>query len=150
MALKIPPVILLAITATAMWITDNWLPFGGRPPLSRWWLVAALLAIGISAALAGVAAFQRAATTVNPMAPERASVMVTSGIYRVSRNPMYLGMLLVLIAWATVLWSPLSLLWSLVFFSYMNHFQIAPEEQALRARFGVAFENYSRTVRRWL
>lgn len=133
MALKIPPVILFAITAAAMWMTTWWLPVGGHPPSVPGWLAAALLAIGISVALAGVAAFRHAATTVNPMAPERANAMVTTGIYRVSRNPMYLGMLLALIAWAAVLWSPLPLVWPLAFALYMNRFQIAPEERALRA-----------------
>ena len=84
------------------------------------------------------------------MHPEAASAIVTVGIYRFTRNPMYLGFLLLLIAWAVFLGNIVSALMPLLFIAYMNRFQIAPEERALHARFGVPYETYLRSVRRWL
>lgn len=100
--------------------------------------------------VAGVIEFHRARTTVNPLRPEAASAFVVSGIYRVTRNPMYVGMAIVLLAWAIYLSHPLSLLGVVAFVAYIQRYQIAPEEKALRALFPGAFEAYSREVRRWL
>jgi len=76
--------------------------------------------------------------------------MVTSGIYRLSRNPMYVGILLMLAAWAVYLANILSASWLPLFVGYMNRFQITPEENALLAKFGGAYASYLKTVRRWL
>ena len=108
--------------------------------------IAVALGIGVIALIG----FRRAKTTVNPLSPEQASALVTGGIYRWTRNPMYLGMLLLLVGWACILsnWAALAIL--PLFVIYLNRFQIAPEERALRARFGDEFDNYCRKVRRWL
>ena len=108
--------------------------------------VAVALGIGIEALIG----FRRAKTTVNPLSPDQASALVVSGIYRWTRNPMYLGMLLLLVGWAFILsnWAALVIL--PLFVIYLNRFQIGPEERALQARFGAEFDNYRRRVRRWL
>ena len=108
--------------------------------------VAVSLVIGVAALLG----FRRARTTVNPLSPEKASALVVSGLYRWTRNPMYLAMLLLLIGWAGLIanWAALAIL--PLFVIYLNRFQIEPEERALRARFGEEFDNYCRKVRRWL
>lgn len=98
----------------------------------------------------GVAPFRRAKTTVNPRQPQNASALVTSGIYRATRNPMYLGLLLVLIAWGVMLAHGLALIVLPGFVLYMNRFQIAPEEAVLTGLFGTAFTEYTGKVRRWL
>jgi len=103
-------------------------------------------AIGI----AGVRAFQRARTTVDPLRPEKASALVTSGIYRRTRNPMYVALAIALLGWAIWLGHPLALLGVAAFVAWINRFQIAPEERALRALFGPEFERYCSEVRRWL
>ncbi|MEO8280563.1 MAG: isoprenylcysteine carboxylmethyltransferase family protein, partial [Ideonella sp.] len=110
----------------------------------------AILVAGIGISVAGLLAFRRAKTTVNPTKPERASALVTTGIYRVTRNPMYLGLALVLIAWAVFLSSAWALLGVVGFALYMGRFQIAPEERALSRLFGSEFESYKASVRRWL
>lgn len=107
-------------------------------------------AIGILVALAGVLSFRRARTTVNPMRPQAATSLVASGVYRYTRNPMYLGMLLVLIGWGAFLARPWALAVLPTFVLYMSRFQIIPEERALQGIFGAEFEAYRRTVRRWL
>jgi protein-S-isoprenylcysteine O-methyltransferase Ste14 len=82
--------------------------------------------------------------------PENASALVTYGIYRLSRNPMYCGMAALLLAWAAYLQSPLSVLGIAVFVLYITQFQIKPEERTLEKLFGDAFLRYKSSVRRWL
>lgn len=110
----------------------------------------ALGSAGLGVGIAGVLAFRRARTTVNPWRPERASALVDTGIYRHTRNPMYLGLLLGLLGWAVYLGSLLALLLALAFVPWMNRFQIGPEERALERIFGDDFAAYRRRVRRWL
>jgi len=148
--LKIPPVALVIVFAVAMWLASVAAPIF-RFPLSSRRILALVLAVGgIGVILSGVVAFRRAKTTVNPLKPETATALVDSGVYRFTRNPMYLGFLLVLLGWAMFLSNILSALMLVGFVSYMNRFQIIPEEKALSARFGSAFTAYSKRVRRWL
>lgn len=110
-----------------------------------------LLLAGAGIAAAGGIAFRRAQTTVNPLTPEKASALVSGGIYRLTRNPMYLGFALFLLAWALYLASPVALLVGpSCFVLYLNRFQIAPEERALEKLFGEEFASYRQQVRRWL
>lgn len=148
--LKIPPVALALLVGAAMWSVAVWVP-GLAGPLPRLPAVALLLVLaGAFVALLGVASFRRAKTTVNPTTPGAASALVDSGIYRYSRNPMYLGLLLVLAGWGLWLAHALALLGLPAFVMYMNRFQIAPEERALTAVFGDAFSAYRQKVRRWI
>jgi protein-S-isoprenylcysteine O-methyltransferase Ste14 len=106
--------------------------------------------VGAMVCVAGVLSFRRARTTVNPLKPESATSLVIVGIYRYSRNPMYLGFLCGLLAWALVLGSLLALLGLPLFVIYMNRFQIGPEEQSLAKLFGSEYHQYRLKVRRWL
>jgi len=106
--------------------------------------------VGLAVILAGVISFRRAKTTVNPLKPETATALVTGGVYRYTRNPMYLGMLIVLLAWAVYLSAPASLLVVVVFWLYIDRLQIRPEEEALVRLFGSTFTDYMSRVRRWL
>lgn len=147
---KIPPPVIAAVAAVAMWglvraFPDLHIPYGLRLP------AAALLATGgVALAASGIVAFRRARTTINPHKPGDATVLVSSGPYRFTRNPMYAGMLLVLLAWSAFLASPLALLGPAAFVAYITRFQIMPEERALRWLFGGAFIAYEAKVRRWL
>jgi len=89
-------------------------------------------------------------TTVNPMKPESSSALVRSGIYAWSRNPMYVGFLLILIAWAILLSNATAFVFLPGFLLYMNRFQIEPEERALFSTFGQHFTAYAARVRRWI
>ena len=100
--------------------------------------------------LAGVVSFRASRTTINPLKPDEASALVTGGIFRFTRNPMYLGMAFVLFAWATHLGNPWLVVGPLVFALYITRFQIIPEERALLANFGELFVAYKARVRRWL
>ena len=107
-------------------------------------------AVGVVLDAIALLYFFRSRTTVNPLKPASASVLVTGGIYRVTRNPMYLGLATLLLAWAIYLGNFAALAGVPFFILYMNRFQIASEERALEARFGAEYAAYRRRVRRWL
>jgi protein-S-isoprenylcysteine O-methyltransferase Ste14 len=148
--LKIPPPVVAALIAVAMWAIASVSPSVEVPRLLRVCVAAALALAGGAFSLAGIMSFRHARTTVNPMKPETATSLVKSGIYRVTRNPMYVGLLLVLVAWAAFLSSAWSLLGPLAFLLYISHFQIAPEERVLSELFGSEYSAYKAKVRRWL
>ena len=87
---------------------------------------------------------------MNPTKPDGTSALVVSGVYRLSRNPMYVGALFALGGWAAFLSHPLPVLFLPVFVAYMDRFQIAPEERVLSSKFGTEYETYKKSVRRWL
>lgn len=151
--LKIPPPLVAAAMAGAMTAASVWLPPVLVLPLSPSVRVgAALVLVGVGACfdVAGLLAFKKAHTTVNPLAPNRSTAVVSTGVYRITRNPMYLGMALILLGLALYLASPWALLGPLVFAAFITRFQIQPEERALTARFGAAYTAYCTQVRRWL
>ena len=114
------------------------------------WLASILAIVGIALAIMGVLAFKKAQTTVNPHIPEKSASLVTDGIYRYTRNPMYLGMLLVLLGWAFYLSNFAAFLFLPIFIIYMSHFQIQPEERFMRHKFNDEYRAYVIKVRRWL
>ncbi len=148
--LKVPPVVVWIAVALLMWLGARRVPLLGIAWPQRQGVALGVAVVGAGIAVLGVRAFRRAKTTVNPLHPETMSVLVVGGIYRATRNPMYLGMLLTLTGWAVWLgditpW----LLWP-GFIAYLNRFQIAPEERVLAAMFGDDFEMYRSRVRRWI
>jgi protein-S-isoprenylcysteine O-methyltransferase Ste14 len=148
--LRVPPLAVFATAATLMWpLAHLYRPFAWSWSL-RAGSALSLTTIGVITALAGVAAFRRARTTLHPMQPDRASSLVNTGIYQVTRNPMYLGMLLVLAALAAGFGQPLAVLPVFGFVGYLNRFQINAEERAMAALFGEQYQAYRKRVRRWL
>ena len=89
---KIPPPVVAALIATAMWGISSLQPALSIPPAMRQFLAAILVIVGITFDLLGLWAFRRSRTTINPMKPSKASALVTGGIYQVTRNPMYVGL----------------------------------------------------------
>lgn len=147
---RIPPPLVGLACAIAMWGLARFAPVIAISDALRYALAFGFGLLGIAIALSGVVSFRRARTTVNPLKPEAASELVTAGIYRYTRNPMYLGMLLVLVGWAAFLASPRALLGAVAFACFIDRFQIRPEERALHAVFGESFTAYTARVRRWL
>ncbi|WP_417568167.1 methyltransferase family protein [Marinobacter sp.] len=148
--LKVPPLLLVILFGVAMWVVSRLLPAGYFAIPARLWLSAAVLAVGACIALLGVLEFRTAGTTVDPRTPHQSDSLVVQGVYRYTRNPMYLGFLLMLVAWALFLGSVFAALLLPLFITYMNRFQILPEERHMRILFGEAFERYRSQVRRWL
>ena len=113
------------------------------------WLAVVLISAGFLIGIAGVVTFRRARTTVDPRKP-RASSLVTWGVYALSRNPMYLGGLIMLLGWALFLSNALAFLFLPAYILYIDRFQIAPEERALTSLFGETYAAYQVRARRWL
>ena len=109
-----------------------------------------LVLLGQGIALSGVVAFRRARTTINPVRASEASSLVNGGIYRLTRNPMYLGWALTLLAWALYLGNLIALVFVPIFVWYITRFQLKPEERILSELFGTDFVSYSSKVRRWI
>jgi protein-S-isoprenylcysteine O-methyltransferase Ste14 len=148
--LKVPPAAVVLLTAALMWLCAWAVPvFGFLFPARDLYAVGIALAGAVTSVL-GVVSFGRARTTVNPMKPESSSSLVVSRIYKLTRNPMYLGLLLVLVGWGVHLSNFAAFLLLPAFILYMNGFQIAPEERALAALFGQEFAAYKSRTRRWL
>lgn len=146
----IPPPALALLLAGVMWgiarQTDVFpVDFTGRLAAA-----ASLAMAGLIFDLVSVVAFIRARTTVNPLAPHRTSALVVKGLYRFSRNPMYLGMLLILSGWAVFLAEPLTLVPVAIFAALIEAMQIRPEERALEEKFGEDYRAYKKRVRRWI
>jgi protein-S-isoprenylcysteine O-methyltransferase Ste14 len=146
---RIPPLALVLIVGLLMWAIANSGPRIEAGETLRLALAAILFVLGTLFPLAGVISFRRSKTTVDPRKPEASSTLVSSGVYRYSRNPMYVGFGLWLLAWGIFLASVWALVGVIFFVLYMNRFQIEPEERALRESFGDAFREYERRVRRW-
>lgn len=148
--LKVPPLALVVVLAAAMWLGARLVPSLSFAFPGRTGAVVVLAAAGVLVVLAGAFAFRRARTTVDPRQPTKSAALVSGGVYRVSRNPMYVGFVLLLAAWGVHLANLLALAALPAFVAYVTRFQIVPEERALRAKFGRAFDEYARSVRRWL
>ncbi len=148
--LKIPPVVTVLIVGGLMWVAARAVPGLGFTLPARLGVAVVLAGAGVAIALMGVASFRRAKTTVNPLHPEAASALVVAGIYCLTRNPMYLGMLLLLLGWAVFLTNVLVFVFPAAYVPLMNRLQIIPEEKALAAKFGADFTAYQSKVRRWL
>lgn len=146
---KVPPLVVLAIGMALAWLVERLVDAGPVAPVWIGW-GAGVIGLGAVVAIAGVIEFRRARTTVDPMHPGRASALVSSGIYRFTRNPMYLGFALILIGWIVALRCLPALPIVAAFVLYLDRVQIPPEEAALRGCFGAAFDAYASHVRRWL
>jgi protein-S-isoprenylcysteine O-methyltransferase Ste14 len=146
--MRVPPLLLLAGSVAASTLLARGDP-AARPSSATRGAGAALGAAGVTIAIAGVAAFRRHRTTVDPTRPERASTLVAGGVYGWTRNPMYLGFVAAGAGVAVALGSPRALAGPLALALYLDRAQIPAEERALAARFGAAYAAYARAVRRW-
>src|SRR5215207_3988757 len=147
---KVPPPAVALLFGLLMWlassvVTSVEVPFGTRVGVAL-----VLACVGLTFGGAAMLSFVRAKTTMNPTKPSATSSLVTGGVFRLTRNPMYLSLLLYLLAWAAYLSSWLALLLLPAFVLYINRFQIRPEERALSSLFGSEYAAYKGRVRRWL
>lgn len=150
MHIKIPPPVMLLLSGVLMWLISH-SAFAG-PVAFPFALPLSLLlaATGIAVAASAIRRFRKASTTVNPLQPETATALVDRGIFARSRNPMYLGLLLVLSGWGVWLQSLTNLIVLAGFVLFITEFQIKPEERALQNVFGQAYADYAARVRRWI
>ncbi len=143
---RVPPLLLLGLLLLLAWFAGGpGFDFPGRAMLGL-----AAMAAGLGLKIVAALAFRARGTTVNPISPERSATLVVDGLYRVTRNPMYLGSALILAGWALYLGAWIAILTVPFFVLYMNRFQIGPEERALSALFGADYDAYRARVRRWI
>jgi len=148
--LKIPPDVVWVAVAGLMWLASRVnAGFGAAEPFRRP-LALILFAIGMGLIVAARVALVRASTTWHPTEPDHTTALVTSGVYRFSRNPTYLGMEIVLLSWSVALASLPAALVSALFVGYIARFQIRPEELTLSVLLGQDYRDYSQRVRRWV
>jgi len=147
---RIPAPFVAMALAVAMWLLPRAEALPDLIDIVR--LATIDLSMNLSAlvAIAAFAGFWQARTTINPLQPDRASVLVTHGIYRFTRNPMYLSLLLLLVAYASQLGTWAALAGPVAYVAYITRFQILPEERVLLSKFGAEYDAYRRRVRRWL
>ncbi len=149
MKLKIMPPLQLLITLGVMYLIYIATPairfyFPGQNKLS---ILVALLGSGIMGLAIG--RFFKVGTTTNPHHPEQASQLVVTGIFNYSRNPMYLGMLIILLAGLIRFGNPINIIPIIGFFMTITQWQIKPEEEILTQKFGDEYKSYCQRVRRW-
>ncbi len=148
--LRLPPPVIALITGWAIYSLHK---YGVGPQLSvpfQAYIAVCIIAAGVLIEGASILAFFKAKTTVNPLRPHKASTLVVSGMNRISRNPMYLGMLLLLIGFTVYLGAATGFAPLILFVAYITYFQIKPEERALLYLFGDAYKDYQASVRRWI
>ncbi len=147
---KIPPPVVGALVVAGMWLAS---PVGPPLPIDatlRHAISGLCVVIGLGFDLSGVLAFRAARTTLNPLRPARASTLVVGGVYAITRNPMYVGLLFLLLGWAVYLSAAPAFAGPIVYMLYVTRFQIVPEERILEEVFGEAYRQYAERVRRWL
>lgn len=148
--LKIPPVAQGIIALIFIWLLNRHMPVLHIDFAFKGILSAMLICIGTLIGFLAVAAFIKIRTTVDPRYPEKTSKLVVIGIYRYSRNPMYLAIVLVLLGISMYLGGISSLMVLVLFVIYINLFQIIPEEKILENKFGERYSKYTDNVRRWI
>ncbi len=148
--LKVPPPVVFSVFAGLMWLLSRAIPTAELDVPAHKALAAGTAALAGIFGTAGILSIFRAKTTINPHDPRKSSSLVTTGVYSVTRNPMYLSLLLVLLGWSIYLSNLVSFVLLPLFIAYLNRFQIKPEEQVLASLFRSEFEAYCKRVRRWL
>ncbi|WP_339837716.1 isoprenylcysteine carboxylmethyltransferase family protein [uncultured Maribacter sp.] len=149
MELKLPPALVFLLFGLSMYVLATFLPFGFFDFFGRLLLSKVLLGLAALVGLLALFQFYKAKTTVDPTKPDKASNLVINGVFKFSRNPMYLAMLLVLLGLGIVLGNAFNMLIAAAFVGYMNRFQIIPEERVLLDKFGRSYKEYCTLTRRW-
>ena len=148
--LRIPPLLLCGLLMLAIAASNQVLHGTSLAPKGLPWLASGLMLLGLGIMLAGAIQFRLHKTTLDPRYPERTQQIVTSGIYRITRNPMYLGMAIMLIGLSSWWLHLPGYALALAFCVYINRFQIKPEERFLLAQFGNSYSDYQQKTRRWI
>ena len=149
MKLKIPPPVYMLIFAALMWQLSLSLPLYCWPFNSQTIGIIIMLLGGVID-FSSLIGFIISKTSINPMKPENTQTIVSSGMYKFSRNPMYLGLLLLLTGWSLYLGTLAAVLLLPLFVLTLTIMQIEPEEKILEEKFGQQYLDYKNKVRRWL
>ncbi|HHE9970474.1 TPA: isoprenylcysteine carboxylmethyltransferase family protein [Haemophilus influenzae 10810] len=143
--LFIPPPLLCLFIAIAMYFLPKIASYS-----VHFSVIVFVISLSFLIALSSIMQFFICKTSINPRDFKGTTKLVSTGIFRFSRNPMYLSLLLILLAWTLWLGNSLAWLGVIVFILVMNHCQIAREEAYLESKFGDEYRRYKQKVRRWL
>ena len=146
--IKIPPPILVLILITSNYFSQNRLEIIYLPYKNSTSFL--ILLVGSLILINTVFKFIKSKTTVNPVKFKKVNKLVTSGIYKYSRNPMYLGMILIIISTSIYYLNYYSLVTPFIFYFWINRFQIKREEIFLTEKFGKEYLLYMSKTRRWI
>ena len=147
---RVPPPLVVVLIGAAMAVIARSTPAVEITNSLRLGVGGVVIALGVLSVVQGARTFWRNETTIDPVALGRASTLVTGGVFRLSRNPMYVGFAAALVGWAVCLAAPWSLLGPVAFVLFTDRFQIVPEERVMRAKFGRAYDEYRAKVRPWV
>ncbi len=149
--LKIHPPFVLILFGVLAWFISNEVPAPVKIAESVTTFLAIILGVvGLAVIISAMLEFYRAKTTINPTQPSNTSSLVTGGIYRFTRNPMYLALFLFLTGWVMHLGNIIGMVVPFIFIAYISRFQIHPEEQILLSKFGEVYSSYYNEVKRWI
>ncbi len=148
--LKIPPPVVALLSVLAMWLVARWLPQWSWPSTALTALGAVLAVAGVALIITAMRTFAGSKTTINPLKPAESALIVSHGVFARTRNPMYVGLAMILTGWACYLANAVAWLGMLLFVAYITRFQIIPEERILLGKFGAPFAQYLAQVRRWI
>ncbi len=148
--LRIPPPVVMLLSALAMWLVALYLPLGLWPSPALTVLAGVLVVAAVALIAAAMLTFRRSKTTINPLKPAESALIVSHGVFARTRNPMYVGLAMILTAWACYLANAVAWLGVPLFVAYITRFQIIPEERILFGKFGAPFAQYLAQVRRWI
>ena len=148
MSNKIPPPIVTLFFGLCIYLSRSYFPEFSFSILNS--LSTISFVLGITVFATAVSSFKRQNTTVNPISIEKASSLVVDGVFKYSRNPMYLGMLFILLGLTFKFNLIGGLLFTSLFMIFISIFQIKPEEAAMEKLFDQEWKDYIKNVRRWL
>jgi len=148
--LKVPPPIVALVLALLMWLTPAVAGLVQIPDPARVLCAVVLVCAGQGISIAGMVVFRRAKTTVNPVKASLASSLVIRGVYRYTRNPMYVSLTIVYVGVALMMQSLWSLLLLPLVVAFIRIKVIGREEAYMERRFGAEYLRFKNEVRRWL
>ena len=150
MKLKVPPAAQAILFGLLMYIVDKYIIIGNFSFIGQKVMAIIIFSIGILITIVAIWSFIKAKTTSDPTKPSKATSLVTHGIYKYSRNPMYLTIFIVLFSWMIALGNIFNIIVLIIFVYYITAYQIKPEEEALTKLFGKDYIRYCKKVRRWI
>lgn len=143
----IPPIILL-VSILCQIVLHYLLPIRQLIDAPWIWAGIGVIVFGVLIIIGPATAFFRANTTIKPF--EDSSSLVTTGVYNYTRNPMYVGMVVILLGVAVLLGDLSPFIMPVLFVPLLNARVIRHEEQMLEERFGDEYRDFMESVRRWI
>ena len=150
MELKLPPPVVFVITLALMYLLSRWIDWPVWLFAGNGYVASILLFVGVSIGVGATIGIKKQRTTIEPRTPEKTTTLVVTGWFNYSRNPMYVSLVIELVAMVVWLGNPINYALVMAFVAYIQRFQIIPEERILVELFGQQYRDYCARVRRWV